>query len=160
MMRERAAADIKAGRPPGPEGSGQKLRAAAVFRRRAELIRGAQGLDGLLSTTPGNIEFPTAPSMSIRGGTDEIQRTIIGERVLSLAAPDQLEVQAAQYLPDCPGEPSSPPTVEIAVHVGGRYRLIGLSPAEARELVGMLVGAADVFGTRSGQCRPASGHCS
>jgi len=84
MMRARAAAQVKAGKSPGPEGSGQKLRAAAVFRRRAELIKDAQGLDGLLSTTAGNVEFLTAPSMSIRGGTDEIQRTIIGERVLGL----------------------------------------------------------------------------
>jgi hypothetical protein len=61
------------------------------------------------------------------------------------AAPDQLEVEAAQYLPENPGEPSSPPTVEIAVHVAGRYRLIGLSPAQARELAAMLTRAADVF---------------
>jgi alkylation response protein AidB-like acyl-CoA dehydrogenase len=84
MMRARAAAHVRVGKAPGPEGSGQKLRAAAVFRQRAELIKDAQGLDGLLSTTPGNVEFLTAPSMSIRGGTDEIQRTIIGERVLGL----------------------------------------------------------------------------
>ena len=84
MMRARAAADARAGRVPGPEGSGQKLRAAAVFRRRAELVKDAQGLAGLLSTTPGNVEFLTAPSMSIRGGTDEVQRTIIGERALGL----------------------------------------------------------------------------
>ena len=76
-----------------------------------------------------------------------------------LAAPDWLEVQAAQYLPEDPGEPSPPPTVEIAVHVAGRYRLIGLSPAEARELAGMLVRAADVFGVPPGPRRPAPGHC-
>jgi alkylation response protein AidB-like acyl-CoA dehydrogenase len=84
MMQARSAASIKAGNEPGPEGSGQKLRSAAVFKRRAELIKDALGLDGLLSDTPGNVEFLTAPSMSIRGGTDEIQRNIIGERVLGL----------------------------------------------------------------------------
>jgi alkylation response protein AidB-like acyl-CoA dehydrogenase len=91
MMRARAAEDVKAGKAPGPEGSVQKLRAAAVFRQRAELIKDAQGLDGLLSTTPGNVEFLTAPSMSIRGGTDEIQRTIIGERVLGLEAEPRVD---------------------------------------------------------------------
>jgi alkylation response protein AidB-like acyl-CoA dehydrogenase len=84
LMQARSAANIKAGNQPGPEGSGQKLRAAAVFKQRAELIKDALGLAGLLSTTPGNVEFLTAPSMSIRGGTDDIQRTIIGERVLGL----------------------------------------------------------------------------
>ncbi len=84
LMQARSAATLKAGRTPGPEGSGQKLRAAAVFKQRAELIKDALGLGGLLSDTPGNVEFLTAPSMSIRGGTDEIQRTIIGERLLGL----------------------------------------------------------------------------
>jgi alkylation response protein AidB-like acyl-CoA dehydrogenase len=84
MMQARSAASVKAGNEPGPEGSGQKLRSAAVFKQRAELIKDALGLDGLLSDTPGNVEFLTAPSMSIRGGTDEIQRNIIGERVLGL----------------------------------------------------------------------------
>ena len=39
----RAAASMKAGRPPGPEGSGQKLRNAAVFKERAYLLLEAQG---------------------------------------------------------------------------------------------------------------------
>ena len=72
-----------------------------------------------------------------------------------LAVPDRLEVQAAQYLPDDPGEPSSPPTVEIAVHAGGRYRLIGLTPAEARELAGMLVSAASLLSDPAGERQPA-----
>ena len=32
----------------------------------------------------GHLEFLTAPSMSIRGGTDEVQRNIVGERILGL----------------------------------------------------------------------------
>jgi hypothetical protein len=59
-----------------------------------------------------------------------------------LTVPDRLEVQTAQYLPDDPGEPAWSPAVEIAVHAGGRYRLIGLSPEEARELAAMLASAA------------------
>jgi len=76
-----------------------------------------------------------------------------------LAAPDRLDVQAAQYVPDDPGDPSSSATVEIAVHAGGRYRLIGLTPAEARELAGMLARAADLLivpGVPPGEYRPAA----
>ena len=61
------------------------------------------------------------------------------------AGPDRLDVQTAQYLPDEPGEPGWSPTVEIAVHAGGRYRLIGLTPEEARELAGVLARAADML---------------
>ena len=60
-----------------------------------------------------------------------------------LTTPDRLDVQTAQYLPDDPGEPAWSPTVEIAVHAGGRYRLIGLTPEEARDLAAMLARAAD-----------------
>ena len=67
-----------------------------------------------------------------------------------LGAPDRLEVQAAQYLPDDPSELSSSPAVEIAVHVSGRYRLIGLTPAEARELAAMLVRAAGLLSDHAG----------
>ena len=59
------------------------------------------------------------------------------------AAPDRLDVQTAQYLPDDPGEPAWSPAIEIAVHAGGRYRLIGLTPEEARELAVLLAQAAD-----------------
>ena len=61
-----------------------------------------------------------------------------------LTAPDRLDVQTAQYLPDDPSEPAWSPTVEIAVHAGGRYRLIGLTPEQARELAAMLAQAADI----------------
>ena len=61
-----------------------------------------------------------------------------------LTVPDRLEVQTAQYLPDDPGEPAWSPAIEIAVHAGGRYRLIGLSPQEARELAATLASAADM----------------
>ena len=65
-------------------------------------------------------------------------------RPSGLTTPDRLDVQTAQYLPDDPGEPAWSPTVEIAVHADGRYRLIGLTPEEARELAAMLASAAEL----------------
>ena len=59
--------------------------------------------------------------------------------------PDLLDVQAAQYLPDDPAEPAWPPAIEIAVHAAGRYRLIGLTPAQAREFARALARAADML---------------
>jgi hypothetical protein len=66
----------------------------------------------------------------------------------TLAVPERLDVQAAQYLPDDPGEPAWAPAVEIAVHADGRYRLIGLTPDEARQLAAVLARAAEVVSDR------------
>ena len=83
----RAREARRAGRPPGPEGSGAKLRGAAAIKALADLAVDVSGLGGLLASA-GEDEwltlFLTAPSISIRGGTDEIQRNILGERVLGL----------------------------------------------------------------------------
>ncbi len=67
----------------GSGGSGAKLRQVAIFKARTGLDEDARGPEGML-TGEGHVEFLTGPSMSIRGGTDEIQRNIIGERVLGL----------------------------------------------------------------------------
>ena len=76
---ERARAGV-----PGPEGSGAKLRGSAVFKATADAALSFLGPEGV--TEPGEWQtlFLTAPSISIRGGTDEIQRNIVGERVLGL----------------------------------------------------------------------------
>ena len=81
-MRAREAR--KAGRPPGPEGSGAKLRGAAAIKALADLAVDVEGLGGLVGEDEWLTLFLTAPSISIRGGTDEIQRNIVGERVLGL----------------------------------------------------------------------------
>lgn len=70
-------------------------------------------------------------------------------RAAGLTVPDRLDVQTAQYLPDDPGEPAWSPAIEIAVHADGRYRLIGLTPGEARELAAMLARAADMLSASS-----------
>jgi alkylation response protein AidB-like acyl-CoA dehydrogenase len=87
LTMRRARARARAGRP-GPEGSGLKLRASAAFRDFTDAamallgphaVAGPAALDGDWQTL-----FLTAPSLSIRGGTDEIQRNIVGEHVLGL----------------------------------------------------------------------------
>jgi hypothetical protein len=61
-------------------------------------------------------------------------------------APEWVDVQTAQYVPDDPGEPAWIPTVEVALHTGDRYRLIGLTPEEARQLAALLARAAGLPG--------------
>jgi hypothetical protein len=50
----------------------------------ADLSVDIQGMGGLVGEDEWLTLFLTAPSISIRGGTDEIQRNILGERVLGL----------------------------------------------------------------------------
>ncbi len=80
----RARDTARAGRP-GPEGSGMKLRGSKLFRDYTALALELLGPAGTLDPH-GDFQtlFLTAPSLSIRGGTDEIQRNIVGERVLGL----------------------------------------------------------------------------
>src|SRR5947209_5259297 len=80
----RAREALRAGRPPGPEGSGAKLRGASAIKALSDLAVDVSGLGGLLGEDEWLTLFLTAPSISIRGGTDEIQRNILGERVLGL----------------------------------------------------------------------------
>ncbi|HZO82144.1 MAG TPA: acyl-CoA dehydrogenase family protein [Candidatus Binataceae bacterium] len=86
----RARAAQQQGRPQGPEGSLGKLAASHVARacsRVHTLITGtAAMLTGPESPREGVIAeiLVSVPAVSIAGGTDEIQRNIIAERVLGL----------------------------------------------------------------------------
>jgi len=87
----RRARDIARSGQPGPAGSGLKLRGSKTFRDYTNLAERLLGADALTATEPWHTLFLTAPSLSIRGGTDEIQRNIVGERVLGLPEEPRLD---------------------------------------------------------------------
>jgi len=86
----RARAAQAQGRPPGPEGSLGKLAASHVARAAAHVHTLITGADAMLSGEDGPMNGVIAeilisvPAGSIAGGTDEIQRNIIAERVLRM----------------------------------------------------------------------------
>jgi alkylation response protein AidB-like acyl-CoA dehydrogenase len=81
---------ISRGRMPGPEGSTAKLMATGVLTDAYDLAVELFGPAGALSTAaaPWSGEwhsgFLGTPGLRIGGGTDDVQRNIIGERVLGL----------------------------------------------------------------------------
>ena len=87
---QRAKAAQKAGKPQGPEGSLGKLVASEIARLAARVHTNISANDALL-TGPTSVHdgvvaeiLVSVPAVSIAGGTDEIQRNIIAERVLGL----------------------------------------------------------------------------
>jgi len=88
---QRAADEARLSGAPGPAGSGAKLRTVQSYKGRSYLTNRVSGAHGMLEEGHGYIEVMTAPSMSIRGGTDEIQRNILGERVLGLPGEPRLD---------------------------------------------------------------------
>jgi alkylation response protein AidB-like acyl-CoA dehydrogenase len=86
----RAAAARAAGQAPGPEGSLGKLASSRIARQAARVHALIAGPSAMLTGTGSPLDGVIAeitlsvPAISIAGGTDEIQRTIIAERILGL----------------------------------------------------------------------------
>jgi alkylation response protein AidB-like acyl-CoA dehydrogenase len=86
----RARAAQMQGRPQGPEGSLGKLVSSHVARAAAQVHTLLSGADAMLTGEDGAMGgliaeiLVSVPAGSIAGGTDEIQRNIISERVLGM----------------------------------------------------------------------------
>jgi alkylation response protein AidB-like acyl-CoA dehydrogenase len=92
-MRQEAAA----GHPPGARGSVAKLAGALLLRRAVAAADELAG-PGVVAWKPGDHAgeelargVSSAPAAGIAGGTNEIQRGIIGERVLGLPKEPQVD---------------------------------------------------------------------
>lgn len=110
LTAQRARAAQKSGNP-GPEGSVSKLAQAEIHKRLWELAIDVLGDDGLSfeagyelrqsSPTPDTVEalakyqFLRSRANSIEGGTSEIMRNILGERVLGLPGEPRVDKEVA-----------------------------------------------------------------
>jgi alkylation response protein AidB-like acyl-CoA dehydrogenase len=90
LLSERIRADLQAGRTPGPEGSIAKLAGTVLHRQVADLATEILGA-AAQAWPPGDADSERwarallqAPGNSIAGGTPEIMKNILGERVLRL----------------------------------------------------------------------------
>ncbi|MFV0526861.1 MAG: acyl-CoA dehydrogenase family protein [Acidimicrobiales bacterium] len=91
---ERRRARARAGQPPGPEGSITKIAKAVTNQRLQEVAVGLLGAHALAwpaddadadaDADEWITQFLRTRANSIEGGTSEIQRNIVGERVLGL----------------------------------------------------------------------------
>jgi alkylation response protein AidB-like acyl-CoA dehydrogenase len=92
LLQCRALTALGKGREPGPEMSGAKNLVAQTLQSFTRFVIDLQGPRGALAATERGGDFAMierlwfgAAGMRIAGGTDEIVRNSIGERVLGLA---------------------------------------------------------------------------
>jgi alkylation response protein AidB-like acyl-CoA dehydrogenase len=97
LLALRIRGALKAGRAPGPEGSVAKLATAILGKRAGDVGAALAGPAGVAwaGDRDGMPGIPqtvlSAPMLGIAGGTSEIQRNIIGERVLGLPKEPQVD---------------------------------------------------------------------
>ncbi len=84
----RMMGETQAGGAPGPETSAMKLLWAGVVQATSRLVVQVQGVEGILVGEPDAgsrlRHYLRARAHTIEGGTDEVQKSILAERVLAL----------------------------------------------------------------------------
>jgi alkylation response protein AidB-like acyl-CoA dehydrogenase len=84
---QRVRAQVKAGRSPGPESSIGKVHQGGLNQRVQLLATGLLGMDAIAwqGTTPGEVRgMLRSRANTIEGGTTEVNKNVVGERVLGL----------------------------------------------------------------------------
>ncbi|MEV0380851.1 acyl-CoA dehydrogenase family protein [Nonomuraea sp. NPDC050643] len=84
LFNQRLAQETKAGVFPGARGSGAKLLLAELTMFQADLATRLVGPEAALLDHPLAHAISLAPAMALGGGTNEIMRNIVGDRVLGL----------------------------------------------------------------------------
>jgi alkylation response protein AidB-like acyl-CoA dehydrogenase len=99
MTGNRLITAIAQGKEPGAEGSVGKLASAALVRRAADLGLQLEGDDAVYAsradgTTHWHRAALFAPGVALAGGTTEVMKNIIAERVLRLPPEPRVDVKA------------------------------------------------------------------
>ncbi len=83
-LEDRLQAGVTAGEAPGPEGTLTKMAFVALARDLGAATTGRLGPESQLGDSDWQRILLSAPGLRIAGGTDEILRSLVGERVLGL----------------------------------------------------------------------------